>query len=161
MRGSNQKWRSHFSFCYLDWLLVLLLTCEGSAVRVRYRPPQKHHLNGGAFSCFWCLFPLFLLLNVPLFLLSILTVLGSVKSYAQNRFWSLVEIYYRGRLKRSLVTFQQAGRKASRARQAAWLLLHSQGFRLHGLQVLHVHVFLAAPLGSGHMAESGAHQHPC
>ena len=40
---------------------------------------------------------------------------GSVKSYAQNRFWSLVEIYYRGRLKRSLVTFQQAGRKGSRA----------------------------------------------
>ena len=40
---------------------------------------------------------------------------GRVKSYAQNRFWSLVEIYYRGRLKRSLVTFQQAGRKVSRA----------------------------------------------
>ena len=30
-------------------------------------------------------------------------------------FGHLVEIYYRGRLKRSLVTFQQAGRKGSRA----------------------------------------------
>ena len=39
---------------------------------------------------------------------------GSVKSYAQNRFWSLVEIYYRGRLNRPLATFQQAGRKGSR-----------------------------------------------
>ena len=65
---------------------------------------------------------------------------GSVKSYAQNRFWNLVEIHYRGRLNRPLVTFQQAGRKGSRAavrrlpcpwRIAAWLLLHGQGFRLH------------------------------
>ena len=40
---------------------------------------------------------------------------GSVKSYAQNRFWNLVEIHYRGRLNRPLVTFQQAGRKGSRA----------------------------------------------
>ena len=54
-------------------------------------------------------------LNAPLFRLSILTVLGSVKSYAQNRFWSLVEIYYRGRLNRPLATFQQAGHKGSRA----------------------------------------------
>lgn len=28
-----------------------------------------------------------------------------------------------------------------------------------GLQMLHVHVFLAAPLGAGHMAESGTDQH--
>ena len=40
---------------------------------------------------------------------------GSVKSYAQICFWPLVEIYYRGRLNRPLVTFQQAGRKGSRA----------------------------------------------
>ena len=45
----------------------------------------------------------------------VISALGSVKSYAQNRFWSLVEIYYRGRLNRPLVTFQQAGRKGSRA----------------------------------------------
>ena len=30
-------------------------------------------------------------------------------------FWNLVEIHYRGRLNRPLVTFQQAGRKGSRA----------------------------------------------
>ena len=40
---------------------------------------------------------------------------GSVKSYAQICFWPLVEIYYRGRLNRPLVTFQQAGRNGSRA----------------------------------------------
>ena len=40
---------------------------------------------------------------------------GSVKSYAQICFWPLVEIYYRGRLNRPLVTFQQTGRKGSRA----------------------------------------------
>ena len=28
-----------------------------------------------------------------------------------------------------------------------------------GLQMLHVHVFLVAPLGAGHMAESGTDQH--
>ena len=32
------------------------------------------------------------------------TCVGSVKSYAQNRFWSLVEIYYRGRLNRPSAT---------------------------------------------------------
>ena len=46
---------------------------------------------------------------------NIVISLGSVKSYAQNRFWNLVEIHYRGRLNRPLVTFQQAGRKGSRA----------------------------------------------
>ena len=40
---------------------------------------------------------------------------GGVKSYAQNQFWYLVEIYYRGRLNRPLVTVQRAGRKGSRA----------------------------------------------
>ena len=40
---------------------------------------------------------------------------GSVKSYTQICFWPLVEIYYRGRLNRPLITFQQAGRKWSRA----------------------------------------------
>ena len=40
---------------------------------------------------------------------------GGVKSYAQNQFWYLAEIYYRGRLNRPLVTVQRAGRKGSRA----------------------------------------------
>lgn len=33
------------------------------------------------------------------------------------------------------------------------------GIAQGGLQMLHVHGFLAAPLGTGHMAESGADQH--
>ena len=32
---------------------------------------------------------------------------------------------------------------------------------LHGFQVLHVHVLLAAPLGSGNMPQPGTDQHQC
>ena len=41
--------------------------------------------------------------------------LGSVKSYAQNQFWYLVEIYYRGRLAAPCLLDKRAGRKGSRA----------------------------------------------
>ena len=53
----------------------------------------------------------------------LLVILGSVKSYAQNYFYGLVEIYYRGRLNRPLVTFQQAGAKGQGRRYAARLAL--------------------------------------
>lgn len=80
----------------------------------------------------------------------------------------LVEIYYRGRLTAPLVTFGRSGRKGSRAAAAACLALdasradcHSsdQQVLLDDLEVLHIHVFLAAPLGARHMAEPGANQH--
>ena len=67
-----------------------------------------------------------------------------------------------------LVTFGRSGRKGSRAAAAACLALdasqadcHSpdQQVLLDDLEMLHVHVFLAAPLGARHMAEPGADQH--
>ena len=97
---------------------------------------------------------------------------GSVKSYAQNYFYGLVEIYYiyyRGRLDRPLVTIQRSGHKVSRAAQplvlslTLWELtayLPGDLIALHGFQVLHVHVFLHTPLGSGNMPQPGADQHP-
>ena len=69
--------------------------------------------------------------------------MGNVKSYAQNWFWYLVEIYYRGRVNRPLVTLQQAGRKVSRAavrrsscpwRFVIWLLSAHQVLLLHTLE---------------------------
>ena len=99
--------------------------------------------------------------------------LGSVKSYAQNYFYGLVEIYYiyyRGRLDRPLVTIQRSGHKVSRAAQplvlslTLWELtayLPGDLIALHGFQVLHVHVLLAAPLGSGNMPQPGTDQHQC
>lgn len=45
-------------------------------------------------------------------------VKGNVKSCAQNRFWFLAEIYYRGAGDRPpLVTIQLAGHKGARAAQ--------------------------------------------
>ena len=67
-----------------------------------------------------------------------------------------------------LVTFGRAGRKGSRAAAAASLALdasradcHSpnQQVLLDDLDVLHIHVFFAAPLGARHMAQSRADQH--
>ena len=67
-----------------------------------------------------------------------------------------------------LVTFGRSGRKGSRAAAAAWLALDAlwadcrspdQQVLLDDLEVLHIHVFLAAPLRARHMAESGADQH--
>lgn len=103
----------------------------------------------------------------------LLVILGSVKSYAQNYFYGLVEIYYiyyRGRLDRPLVTIQRSGHKVSRAAQplvlslTLWELtayLPGDLIALHGFQVLHVHVLLAAPLGSGNMPQPGTDQHQC
>ncbi len=60
------------------------------------------------------------------------------------------------------------GAKGSRAAAAARLALDplrtdcylsDQYFLFHGLQVLHVHVFLAAPLGASHMPQPGANRH--
>ena len=73
-----------------------------------------------------------------------------------------------GAANRPLVTFQRAGRKWSRAAErrsscpcpfVTWLLSAHQDLLFHGFQVLHVHVFLAAPLGSGYMAQPGTYQH--
>ena len=100
-----------------------------------------------------------------------ITTRGSVKSYAQNYFYGLVEIYYiyyRGRLDRPLVTIQRSGHKVSRAAQplvlslTLWELtayLPGDLIALHGFQVLHVHVLLVAPLGAGYMSQSGTDQH--
>ena len=81
---------------------------------------------------------------------------------------ALVEIYYGGRLNRPLVTNQRAGRKGSRAAAVACLTLdasradcHSpdQQVLLDDFEMLHVHVFLAAPLGACHVAQPRADQH--
>ena len=72
-----------------------------------------------------------------------------------------------GGLRRPLVTFGRPGRKGSRAAAACLALdasradCHSpdQQVLLDDLEVLHVHVFLAAPLGARHMAQPRADQH--
>ena len=67
-----------------------------------------------------------------------------------------------------LVTLGRSGRKGSRVAAAAWLALNAsradchspdQQVPLDDLEALHVHVFLAAPLGARHMAKSRADQH--
>ena len=69
-----------------------------------------------------------------------------------------------------LVTLGRSGRKGSRAAAAACLALdasradcHSpdQQLLLGDLEMLHIHVFLAAPLCSRHMAKPRADQHQC
>ena len=97
-----------------------------------------------------------------------LPVPGYVKNYAQIYFHGLVEIYHEGRLNRPLITFQRSGRKVSRAALAARLALDAlrtdcylpgDHILLHGFQVLHVHVFLTAPLGPGNVPQPGTDQH--
>ena len=52
-----------------------------------------------------------------------LSIGGNVKSYAQNQFWYLVEIYYRGRLTAPWLRFSGQGAKGQGRRYAARLAL--------------------------------------